>query len=151
MADEGVTLTWLGHAATLIATPSGKKILIDPWVQGNPACPDDQKNIENLDLMLITHGHFDHMGDAVSIAQQTGCDVICIFEIADYLGKQGVENVTGINIGGTVVWSESIAITMTEAVHSSGITGEDGGIIYGGSAAGFVIRFENHFTLYHAG
>jgi L-ascorbate metabolism protein UlaG (beta-lactamase superfamily) len=151
MADEGVSVTWLGHATTLIRTPAGKTVLIDPWVQGNPAVPEGQKNIEQLDLMLITHGHFDHMGDAVTIAKLTSCEVICIVEIADYLAKQGVENVTGINIGGTVVWNGNTAITMVDAIHSSGITHDDGTIIYGGTAAGYVLRFENHFTVYHAG
>lgn len=150
MSNRGVRITWLGHAATKIETLSGKIILIDPWVEGNPSTPDSAKRIDRLDLMLITHGHFDHMGDAVAIARQTTPDVICNFEIGDYLGRQGVENVSGMNTGGTVSWND-VQITMTNAVHSSGITTADGTVAYGGIAAGFVLHFDNGFTLYHAG
>lgn len=150
MAEKGVTITWLGHATTRIETPAGQTILIDPWVQNNPATPDNQKNIEKLDLMLITHGHFDHMGDAVEVARATRPDVLCIFEIAQYLSSQGVEKADGFNKGGTVEWN-GVQITMTDAVHSSGITTPDGSIAYGGTAAGYVLRFQNGFTLYHSG
>lgn len=148
-SDGGVTITWLGHSATKIETPRGETILIDPWVRNNPATPDNQKNIETLDLMLITHGHFDHMGDAVEIARATKPDVIAIFEIAHYLESKGIEKTNGINKGGTVVW-RSHHVSMVDAIHSSGIV-EGESIVYGGTAAGYVIRFENDFTLYHAG
>lgn len=149
MASDGVTITWLGHAATIIETPDSQTILIDPWVQNNPATPANMKSITKLDLMLITHGHFDHMGDAVSIARATKPDVIAIVEIAHYLESKGIEKTNGINKGGTIVWRNH-HITMVDAIHSSGIT-ENDTILYGGTAAGYVIRFENDFTLYHAG
>lgn len=146
--DAEVTLTWLGHAATRLEY-DGKTILIDPFLKENPATPADQKEVNQLDLMLITHGHFDHFADAVPIAQKTGCDVICIFEIAQYLGMKGVQNVTDMNKGGTVDWN-GYQVTMVDAVHSSGIV--DGNQIFdGGSAAGYVIKFPNGFTVYHAG
>lgn len=148
-ASNGITITWLGHAATTIDTPDGTKILIDPWVQGNPSTPDALKSIENLDLVLITHGHSDHMGDAVEIARSTRAHVIANFEITQYLGSKGIENTTGMNIGGTVQWKGS-RISMVNAIHSSGIS-EGDSIAYGGSASGFVIEFENDFVLYHAG
>jgi len=148
-SQGGVTVTWLGHATTLIDTPDGKRILIDPWLTQNPAVPEDRKQIDRLDLMLITHGHLDHTGDAVAVAQATQPDIIANNEIAGWLGTKGVGKATGMNHGGTVEWN-GIAITMVEAVHSSGIT--DGGeTVYGGVAGGFVIRFANDFTLYHAG
>lgn len=147
--DQGVRLTWLGHAATTIETPSGKTIVIDPWIQGNPAVPADQKQIEKLDLMLITHGHFDHLGDAVAIAQQTQPDVIAIFEICHYLESKGIQNCQGMNKGGTIRWND-IDITMVNAIHSSGIT-EGDQILYGGTPAGFIMRFSDGFTVYHAG
>ena len=81
----------------------GKKVLIDPWVQGNPACPADQKKIDQLDLMLITHGHFDHIADAVTIAKEAHpSTIIGVAELCGWLGSKGVENCSGMNIGGTV-------------------------------------------------
>jgi L-ascorbate metabolism protein UlaG (beta-lactamase superfamily) len=148
-ANSGVTITWLGHATTLIETAAGKRILIDPWLEQNPATPDDRRKIDRLDLMLITHGHFDHMADAISVAQATEPDVIANFEIASWLQGKGVGKTNGMAHGGTVTWNGT-AITLVEAVHGSGIS--DGGqVVYGGIAGGFVIRFENDFTLYHAG
>lgn len=148
-SNRGVTIAWLGHSATKIQTGGGKTILIDPWLRSNPSTPDDQKQIDRLDLMLITHGHFDHMSDAVSIAEATEPDVITNFEIAHFLEKKGIKKTNGINKGGTVEWN-GLSITMVNAIHSSGITdGEN--IVYGGEAAGFVIRFEDGFTLYHSG
>jgi L-ascorbate metabolism protein UlaG (beta-lactamase superfamily) len=147
--EQGLRITWLGHATTKLETRDGKYILIDPWVQGNPAVPENQKQIDRLDLMLITHGHFDHMGDAVAIAQQTTPDVIANFEICQYLTSKGVKNCSGMNTGGTVQW-DGLQITLVEAVHSSGITDGDT-IVNGGTAGGFVIRFQDGFTLYHAG
>ncbi len=149
MSDSEVTITWLGHAATKIETPNGKTVLIDPFLKENPATPQNCKTFQHLDLMLITHGHYDHLGDAVEVANATSPDVIAIFEICHYLESKGVQKCNGMNHGGTVRW-EDIDITMTQAIHSSGITDGDQ-IIYGGTAAGFVLKFDNGFTLYHAG
>jgi L-ascorbate metabolism protein UlaG (beta-lactamase superfamily) len=148
-SDGGVQITWLGHATVRIETPAGKTVLIDPWLQGNPATPDDQKRLNKLDLMLVTHAHRDHMGDAVSVARQTKPAVIAIYEFCEYLTGKGIENCTGINKGGTVEWN-GIHVTMVDAVHSCGFE-EDGKYIPGGSPAGYIIRFENDFTLYHSG
>lgn len=143
------SITWLGHATFKVTTPGGKVILIDPWVQSNPACPDSQKQIDRCDLMLITHGHFDHMGDAVPIAQATNPTVVGIFELATYLQGRGLTNVSGMNKGGTQA-AGGIKVTMVHAVHSCGIL-DDGKIVYGGEAAGYVVTLENGFTIYHAG
>lgn len=148
MADHEVSITWLGHATTRFDY-GDTTIIVDPFLQENPATPAEQKQIPKLDLMLITHGHYDHFGDAIPIAKQTGAEVICIFEIAAYLRSKGVENITEMNKGGTVNWN-GFHITMTDAIHSSGIV-EGDQIIYGGTAAGFVIRFPNDFVVYHAG
>ena len=147
---DGIGITWLGHATFVITTPGGKKILIDPWVQGNPACPAPLKKIEDLDSMLITHAHFDHIGDAVEIGKSTGAQIVAIAETAGWLGSKGLENVVDMNIGGTVEVAAGCRVHMTHAVHSCGITDGDQ-IIYGGSAAGYVIEFDNGFKLYHAG
>ena len=145
---EGTKITWLGHATFLIET-GGKRILIDPWVMQNPACPDELKDVGNLDGMLITHAHFDHIGDAVEIAKSATPQVVAIPETADWLGKKGVDNLIDMNKGGTVEVA-GIKAHMVHAVHSCGITDGDE-IIYGGEAAGYVIELENGFKLYHAG
>lgn len=144
-----VSVTWLGHATFQIQTPGGKSLIIDPWVQSNPACPDSHKQVDRCDLMLITHGHFDHMGDAVPIARATSPTVVGIFELATYLQGKGVDKISGMNKGGTQAIGD-IKVTMVHAIHSCGIL-DDGAIVYGGEAAGYVVTLENGFTLYHAG
>lgn len=145
----GTKLTWLGHSTFVLATASGKRILIDPWVMGNPACPDDFKDPGPIDSILITHAHFDHIGDAVEIGKNTGAQIVAIAETAGWLRSKGLENVIDMNKGGTVETSGCKA-HMTHAVHSCGITDDDK-IIYGGEAAGFVIELEDGYKLYHAG
>jgi L-ascorbate metabolism protein UlaG (beta-lactamase superfamily) len=146
---EGTRLTWLGHATFRIETASGKRLLIDPWVQGNPACPDDLKDTGPLDALLITHAHMDHIGDAVEIARSSGAQTVCIVETARWLSSKGIDNVIDMNKGGTVEVAGCRA-HMVHAVHSCGIQDGDR-IIYGGEAAGYVIELEDGFKLYHAG
>ena len=97
----GVTFKYLGHATFLFTTPAGKKLIIDPWVQKNPACPAAEKNITALDTMLITHGHFDHIQDAVELGKRLKPKVGCIFETSLWLQKKGVENLCFMNKGGS--------------------------------------------------
>ena len=146
MNMNGVQITWLGHATFKITTPQGKILLIDPWTRKNPACPPEFKNIDKVDLMLATHGHSDHIGDAIDIAIATKPRVVAIVELASWLNSKGVENTIGMNKGGTITL-DGIRITMTHAIHTSGT--EDGS--YGGEACGYVIEFENQRKLYHAG
>jgi L-ascorbate metabolism protein UlaG (beta-lactamase superfamily) len=146
---DGITLTWLGHATFLVTTPEGKKVLIDPWVMQNPACPDDLKDPGDVDAMLITHGHFDHIADAVELAKQKTPAVVSIPETSHWLASKGVENLVEMNKGGTVEVAD-LKVHMTHAVHSCGITDGDK-IVYGGEAAGYVVEFSNGFKLYHAG
>ncbi|HEY3930497.1 MAG TPA: metal-dependent hydrolase [Candidatus Koribacter sp.] len=146
---QGLKIKWLGHATFLITTPKGKHALIDPWVMGNPACPEKEKQLQKVDVMLITHGHFDHIGDAVEIAKKHKPKVVCIPEMAAWLGKKGVQNVMEMNKGGTQ-HVDDIAVTMVHAVHSCGITDGDE-TIYGGEACGYVVTFDNGVRIYHAG
>lgn len=142
-------LTWLGHSTFLIDSPGGKRVLIDPWTIHNPACPPAFKTLDRLDLMLITHGHFDHIGDAVEIAKATGCQVVCIFETSLWLSGKGVGNVLGMNKGGNVP-AAGIGVRMVDARHSCGIQDGDQ-IVYGGEACGFVMTFEDGSRVYHSG
>ncbi|HEY8532010.1 MAG TPA: metal-dependent hydrolase [Limnochorda sp.] len=146
---EGVALTWLGHGTVLLESPSGKRILIDPWVQNNPACPAELKSLGRLDLILVTHAHNDHIGDVIPLARSSGATTVAIFETAHWLQSKGVQRVVDMNKGGTAT-VEGIKVTMVHAEHSCGIL--DGGqILYGGEAVGYVVELENGFRLYHAG
>jgi len=149
MNGGALSFTWLGHSTFLFRSPGGKRILIDPWVAGNPACPEASKRIGDLDLILISHGHSDHTGDAVSIARATGAHVIANYEICLWLEAKGIQNTVPMGHGGTQTVGD-IAITMVNAVHGSSVV-EDGRVIYLGQAAGFVIRFEDALTVYFAG
>lgn len=144
----GTKIKWLGHSTFLIETDD-KRILIDPWVMNNPACPDELKDVGDLDAMLITHGHFDHIGDAVDIAKSATPQTVAIPETATWLGSKGVENVVDMNKGGTVEVAGCRA-HMVHAVHSCGITDGDQ-VVYGGEAAGYVLELPNGFKIYHAG
>ncbi|PSR22415.1 MAG: metal-dependent hydrolase [Sulfobacillus acidophilus] len=150
MQLEGAVITWLGHATFLVQTPAGKRIVMDPWLAGNPKCPPEYQSLDTADIILISHGHFDHMGSAAELAKRTGASVVSNFEIGTYLASQGVDSTVGMNKGGTVTLGD-IKVTMVHADHSSGISTEDGGTLYGGEAGGFVVTLENGLTLYHAG
>lgn len=144
-----VSITWLGHSAFKFVSPSGKTILIDPWLD-NPKAPAGIKENVNADLILISHGHSDHIGNAVEIAKRTGAKVLCIYELHLFLQSLGVTNAMGFNKGGTAD-VDGIKVTMTDAKHSADIDVDGKVVACGGEAAGFVIRFENGFTVYHAG
>ncbi|HTM88529.1 MAG TPA: metal-dependent hydrolase [Terriglobales bacterium] len=146
---KGVKLSWLGHATFRMQTPGGKTVVVDPWVMGNPLCPEAEKKLSKVDAMLCTHGHFDHIADAVEIGKRHNPKVVGIFELCGWLEKKGVKNTSPMNKGGTQAVGD-IRVTMVHADHSCGILdGEQ--TIYGGEACGFVIEFENGLKIYHAG
>ena len=146
---KALSFTWLGHATFLIQSPGGKRILFDPWVTGNPSSPESAKKIGSVDLILVTHGHADHTGDVVPIGRTTGAQVVAPYELSLWFQKKGLQNITGMNPGGTL-HALGLSITMVQAYHSSSI--DDGGtIVYTGVATGYVVRFEDQTTIYFAG
>lgn len=116
----------------------------------NPVCPDALKTFDKLDLMLITHGHADHVSDAVALAKAHSPTVVSIVEIAGWLSRKGVDNTIGINKGGTVTIG-GVKATMVTANHSSSFTEEDNTTVYLGEPAGYVLEFANGYKIYHAG
>lgn len=149
MATHLIPVTWLGHSTFLFQSPEGKVILIDPWVKNNPATPQNSKKLSRVDLMLITHGHGDHIGDAVEVGRAHDPKVVAIYETCMWLESKGVRNCLAMNKGGSQT-IEGIKITMVNAIHSCGIE-DNGKFIYGGEACGYVFTFSNRRIFYHAG
>ena len=145
---SSLAFTWLGHGTFQFKLPTGHVILMDPWTDGNPAYPKGHK-IDRIDTICITHGHFDHIHDAVPLAKKFGPQVVAIYETGHWLESKGVENVTPMNKGGSQK-AGPITVTMTHAVHSCGIL-DDGKIIYGGEAAGYVLHLDDGRRAYFSG
>jgi L-ascorbate metabolism protein UlaG (beta-lactamase superfamily) len=144
MADT--TLTWLGHASFRVDTPDGKRVYVDPFLHGNPKCPESELEPERVDLIALTHGHGDHVGDTVALAQKFGCTVIAQVELAGWLGAQGVASTLNPNKGGTAA-ADGVKVTLTNAFHSS--SAPDGS--YAGEACGLVLETGNGAKIYFAG
>lgn len=146
---KGSAITWLGHAVVQITTADGTEILIDPFIEHNPRYPKSYKLPEKLDLLLLTHGHSDHIADAARVAKQHGPQVVAMVELAGWLASKGVSNIAGMNIGGSYKYKD-VTVSMVEARHSSGID-DNGQTVYGGEPIGFVIAIEGGPVIYHAG
>jgi len=143
-----IDITWLGHGTYTMRLATGEVILVDPWIEGNPAFPKDY-SLERVDTILISHGHFDHIHGVLPLAKKFSPQIVAIYETAHWLEKKGAKNVIGMNKGGTVTVGP-ISATMTHAVHSCGILDGDD-IIYGGEAAGYVVRLPDRRSVYCAG
>jgi L-ascorbate metabolism protein UlaG (beta-lactamase superfamily) len=146
-----ISFTWLGHGTWKARSAKHKEILIDPWVMNNPVTPANLKAVDRCDLMLITHAHFDHIGDALEIARKTKPKIITIAELGMWLGSKGIDgdSIIAGNKGGTLD-VDGIKVTLVHAEHSCGIT-DNGQVLYGGESCGLVIEFENGYTIYFAG
>jgi L-ascorbate metabolism protein UlaG (beta-lactamase superfamily) len=148
MATE---LTWLGHGAFRVDSPGGKRIYLDPFLSGNPKCPPDEVEPERCDLILLTHGHDDHLGDTVAIAQRFECPVLAQIELRGWLSQNGLtmDPTQAFNKGGTVEMA-GLRVTMTHGNHSSSVFAE-GEFHYTGESCGFVVALEDGLTFYFAG
>jgi L-ascorbate metabolism protein UlaG (beta-lactamase superfamily) len=144
-----LAITWLGHATFIITTPGGKRIVTDPWLEGNPMCPADRKRIDAADLILLTHGHSDHSGDVIGVARATNAPVVCVHELSKWLERKGLQNVIGMGVGGTVR-AAGLDVSMVQAIHTSSVVEHDT-IVYLGVPVGFVVRLENDQAFYFAG
>ncbi|TMQ72161.1 MAG: metal-dependent hydrolase [Candidatus Eisenbacteria bacterium] len=147
--DRGFTLTWLGHNSFKLRTRAGRTLLLDPWVESNPVCPKELRSFDAIDVMTITHGHGDHMADAVPLAKRFRPTIVCNYEIHQYLQRQGVTTTAPMNKGGSQV-VHGVRFSMVNAVHTSGIE-EGGQVVYGGEACGYVITLEDGTRIYQAG
>jgi L-ascorbate metabolism protein UlaG (beta-lactamase superfamily) len=144
-------LTWLGHSAFRLETPGGKRAYIDPFLNGNPRCPETEVEPERCDLIALSHGHEDHLGDTVALAQRFDCPVVAQVELRGWLSTQGLsEDMTqAVNKGGT---SEHVGVklTLTHANHSSSVF-RGGQFLYTGESCGFVLELEDGFKIYYSG
>jgi L-ascorbate metabolism protein UlaG (beta-lactamase superfamily) len=149
MTTSTTRITWLGHATVLVQTAAGTNILIDPFIAQNPKYPTAFSLPPKIQYILLTHGHGDHISDAVPVAQKHGSTVVAIYELAAYIAGKGVTNTIGMNLGGTVQLDD-VAATMVEAQHSSSAQDEKGTHEVG-VAAGYVLTITDGPVLYHAG
>jgi L-ascorbate metabolism protein UlaG (beta-lactamase superfamily) len=142
------TLTWLGHATFRLDTASGKRIYVDPFLTGNPKCPESEQVPERADIIAVTHGHGDHVGDTVELSKAHGATVVALVELAGWLGKHGVDEskLRAPNKGGTID-VDGVELTLTNAFHSG--SAPDGS--YVGEPSGIVIKTEDGKVIYFAG
>lgn len=148
-STQPTRITWLGHATVLVQTAKGTNVLIDPFIVHNPKYPQNFELPAKIHYILLTHGHGDHISDAVPVAKKHGSHVVAVYELAAYIANQGVAEYTGMNMGGTVQLDD-VAVTMVDAKHSSGAEDEQG-VHYVGIAGGFVLELAGGPVLYHAG
>jgi L-ascorbate metabolism protein UlaG (beta-lactamase superfamily) len=146
-------ILFCGHSAAIISSESGKRIALDPWLDGNPSCPPAQIDPGKLDYIGLTHGHSDHASNALSLAKKTGAKIFATFELGMLLIKDGLpeSQYLPMNKGGTIQLETGLSVTLTQAFHSNSYTATDGQTYYAGEACGIALRLESGIVVYHAG
>lgn len=144
------TITWLGHATFRLNLPDGRVVYIDPWLEGNPTCPEGEQSPTRCDMILLTHGHADHVGAVEMLVKKFYPPVVANYDLCIALKKvYGGDNYQGMNTGGTQT-VDGVKVSLTQAYHSSAIESSDG-LVYGGMPNGVVADVEGLATVYHAG
>jgi L-ascorbate metabolism protein UlaG (beta-lactamase superfamily) len=148
MAHRTASIRWLGHSTFHVTSAAGTKVLFEAWVDSNPACPDDWKRLDEVDLVLVSHGHGDHVQDVAAIQQRSGALVAGAFDLMPWVIEQGVPEDRFVDFGkGGTIELAGVQFTMVDAKHGSSTP--DGR--YAGEPAGFVVEFEDGYCVYHAG
>ena len=142
-------LTWHGHSCFTLETDEGTRIMIDPWLDENPAADIKSKDVDKLDYILVSHGHFDHFADCVALAKRTDATVISTFELVSFCQEQGVKNGHGMNIGGAYVFDFG-RVKLTPALHTGSVAGDKDGT-HTTDCSGFLISLNSGQRIYHAG
>lgn len=142
------TLTWHGHSCFMLEH-DGTRILIDPWLDGNPTADIKSGDVGKVDYILVSHGHSDHFADCVKIAKKTGATVISTFELVSFCQKQGVRNGHGMNIGGAYLFPFG-RVKLTPALHTGSIAGDEEGT-HTTDCSGFLVSLDGGPSIYHAG
>ena len=143
-----IKINWLGHATFELTFESGEVLVLDPWIDGNPAYPASYK-LKRVDAIALSHGHFDHVNDVLPLAKEFEPKIVGIFEVASFFESKGAKNTIPMNKGGTVDLG-FVKLTMTHALHSSVIKDGDQ-LVYGGEAAGYILTLKDGRKLYFAG
>ena len=158
--STGTQLLWYGQSAFKITTPSGKVLLVDPWLTnpGNPNGKSDLAKLDRADLILVTHGHFDHVGDAAAIAQKTQAKLVSTADLGRALVNFGgyPKNLAGLetqgNFGGELsLLDDEVKIAFIPAIHSSTVASDGSPAQYAGNPGGFLISIKNGAVIYHTG
>lgn len=150
-------ITWIGHGSWKLTTSLGKKIYIDPFIKGNPAAAIDLESAYDADIVAVTHGHSDHLGDAIDIVKKTGCDLVTLADIYAYVELHGIENDKNggaVQLGGSTIMQD-VKFNCVPACHTGDIWGveyaEEKKIMPGSGCCGFVITAPGDKPIYFAG
>lgn len=142
------TLTWHGHSCFTLVTADGTRIMFDPWLNENPSADIKVADVEKLDYILVSHGHFDHFADCVELSKKTGATVVSTFELVSFAQSKGAAAGHGMNIGGGFRFPFG-RVKLTPALHTGSIAGDDGA--HTTDCSGFLLTLDDGLRLYHAG